>query len=190
MWLQIVNYFKHLIQLSGAVCRQSAGVPLLDLRLCVETSPHCWNAGSQWTSGSSDKANPPLSVSFTTACAAVIQGCKPSPHPPKSGGVAQTQKQRKTKAKRGCSWSYRSLVQTRSDAFTPHFITIWGEATRLSSDAWHFLLSVPQVGDFADANSWPTPGEIATKDMQVGVSVCLRNVVESWFGGCFRGDAD
>lgn len=26
-----------------------------------------------------------------------------------------------------------------------------------------------QVGDFADANSWPTPGEIATKDMQVGV---------------------
>lgn len=67
MWLQIVNYFKHLIQLSGAVCRQSAGVPLLDLRLCVETSPHCWNAGSQWTSGSSDKANPPLSVSFTTS---------------------------------------------------------------------------------------------------------------------------
>lgn len=34
-----------------------------------------------------------------------------------------------------------------------------------------------QVGDFADANSWPTPGEIATKDMQVAVYVCLRSVV-------------
>lgn len=29
-----------------------------------------------------------------------------------------------------------------------------------------------QVGDFGDTNSWPTPGEIATKDMQVGVTVC------------------
>ncbi|XP_068587790.1 la-related protein 1 [Cebidichthys violaceus] len=32
-----------------------------------------------------------------------------------------------------------------------------------------------KVGDFGDANSWPTPGEIATKDMQVGccLFVCL-----------------
>ena len=27
-----------------------------------------------------------------------------------------------------------------------------------------------QVGDFGDANNWPTPGEIATKDTQVGFS--------------------
>lgn len=40
-----------------------------------------------------------------------------------------------------------------------------------------FYQFVVQVGDFADANSWPTPGEIATKDMQVGVTVCLRSVV-------------
>lgn len=31
-----------------------------------------------------------------------------------------------------------------------------------------------QVGDFADANSWPTPGEIATKDMQVGVCAIFK----------------
>lgn len=37
----------------------------------------------------------------------------------------------------------------------------------------HFLtwFIIIQVGDFGDANSWPTPGEIATKDMQVGAPV-------------------
>lgn len=38
-----------------------------------------------------------------------------------------------------------------------------------------------QVGDFADANSWPTPGEIATKDMQVGVGARFekRRLIET-----------
>lgn len=38
---------------------------------------------------------------------------------------------------------------------------------------FHFLtwFIIIQVGDFGDTNSWPTPGEIATKDMQVGAPV-------------------
>lgn len=35
----------------------------------------------------------------------------------------------------------------------------------------------PQVGDFGDTNSWPTPGEIATKDMQVGCCCCYYCVL-------------
>lgn len=46
-----------------------------------------------------------------------------------------------------------------------------------------FLPFVAQVGDFGDTNSWPTPGEIATKDMQVSDTVCLTSV-ESQVGGC------
>lgn len=48
-----------------------------------------------------------------------------------------------------------------------------------------FSKFVSQVGDFGDANSWPTPGEIATKDMQVGVVVCLISA-ESQDGVCVR----
>lgn len=36
----------------------------------------------------------------------------------------------------------------------------------------NFFVFCPQVGDFGDTNSWPTPGEIATKDMQVGGCCC------------------
>ncbi len=59
--------------------------------------------------------------------------------------------------------------------------------TLLLIQLFFFFKFVAQVGDFGDANSWPTPGEIATKDMQVGVVVvCLRSA-ESQDGRCAEG---
>lgn len=56
-------------------------------------------------------------------------------------------------------------------------VFLFPNVTLLLLQLYYFSLFVAQVGDFGDTNSWPTPGEIATKDMQVGVRVCLTDVV-------------
>lgn len=67
-----------------------------------------------------------------------------------------------------CSQSVKASLESMPRMCV--IVSCFQVSTYLSANsAFFFLKSVLQVGDFGDANSWPTPGEIATKDMQVGV---------------------
>lgn len=75
---------------------------------------------------------------------------------------------------------YTPLWLCRGFSSVPHLVCFCLCSVSVNCPKWRcisFVVCVcsAQVGDFADANSWPTPGEIATKDMQVGV--CARRRV-------------